>query len=116
MSTMVSAGYKDSDNKFYGVMMGNWKNSSSDSEMRSNTGIYGFNAGQMSFAFKDNGTAFIGKSGTGRIEFDGNNGYIKSSSYDEDLNGMKIDLNNGILDIHGKANKIYSENGKLLSL
>jgi hypothetical protein len=80
MSTMVSAGYKDSSNRFYGVMMGKWRDNSSDSEM-TNTGVYGFNAGQMSFAFKDDGTAFIGKSKTGRIEFDGNYGTIQSASY-----------------------------------
>jgi len=38
-----------------------------------NTGVYGFNRGAMSYAFKDDGTGFIGKDGSGRIFFDGEN-------------------------------------------
>jgi hypothetical protein len=56
----------------------------------------------MSYAFKDDGTVFIGKSGRGRIQFDGNNGIIKSSSYDTAADsGMKIDIDDGIIDIRG---------------
>jgi hypothetical protein len=36
------------------------------------TGVYGFNHGRMSYALKDDGTAFFGKDGKGRIYFDGN--------------------------------------------
>jgi hypothetical protein len=38
--------------------------------------------GQISYAFKEDGTAFIGKSGRGRIHFDGNDSKIYSASYD----------------------------------
>ena len=52
----------------------------------------------MSYAFKEDGTAFIGKAGRGRIELDGNYGTIKSSSWTrENPIGMKIDLDDGDL-------------------
>jgi hypothetical protein len=40
----------------------------------------------------EDGTAFIGKSGAGRIEFNGTNSTIKSSN-----NNMSIDLDNGLI-------------------
>jgi hypothetical protein len=45
------------------------------------TGIYGFKKGENTYAFKEDGTAFIGGSGTGRIEFDGESGLIQSGNY-----------------------------------
>jgi hypothetical protein len=45
----------------------------------------------MSYAFKEDGTAFIGKDGRGRIMFDGNDATIYSATYDIG-EGMKIDL------------------------
>ncbi|MDD7754111.1 MAG: hypothetical protein PUJ51_06340 [Clostridiales bacterium] len=53
----------------------------------------------MTYAFKDDGTAFIGKSGKGRISFDGNEGIIESGSYT--LNeGMSINLTEGTINAH----------------
>jgi hypothetical protein len=53
----------------------------------------------MSYALKDDGTAFLGKDGRGRIYFDGNNAVIKSASWRfNKLEGMMIDLDDGILD------------------
>jgi hypothetical protein len=37
------------------------------------------------------GTAFIGKSGHGRIVFDGNNGFIKSAGWDGTITDGQID-------------------------
>jgi hypothetical protein len=34
-------------------------------------GLYGYHEGAQSFGFKADGTAFIGKAGGGRIEFNG---------------------------------------------
>jgi hypothetical protein len=63
------------------------------------TGVYGFNHGAMSYALKDDGTAFFGKDGRGRIYFNGNNATIQSASWNfNNPNGMKIDLDDGILD------------------
>ena len=93
-----AAGKKDSnDNSFSGVMLGDYSNSKLDTEgsISKQTGIYGFNNGQMTYAFKDDGTAFIGKDGTGRIEFNGNKATIKSSQWDINATnpvGMFIDL------------------------
>jgi hypothetical protein len=55
----------------------------------------------MSYAFKEDGTAFIGKSGLARIKFDGNESTIASESYTLNNYGMLIDLNDGFIDILG---------------
>jgi hypothetical protein len=44
-------------------------------------GLYGFHHGEQSFGFNVNGTAFIGKSGSGRIAFDGTRGIIHSGNW-----------------------------------
>ena len=91
MSARMVAGRKESDNTFSGVMMGDWKGQDAETNITENTGIYGFYHGSASFGFRDDGTAFIGKSGSGRIEFDGNKGIIKSP----DSQGLVIDLDDG---------------------
>ena len=101
LSTMVGAGKKESDNTFSGVLMGDVESGAGDNTL-SQIGIYGFNHGEQSYAFKNDGTAFIGKSGRGRIMFDGNNGIIASQGYyatenDKRIIGMKLDLNSGKL-------------------
>lgn len=137
MSTMIGAGSKDNNNTFSGVLMGNVTQStgieveSEDQITVPHTGIglYGFHEGAQSFGFNVNGTAFIGKSGGGRVAFDGNNGFIYSSNWlnsnefksngkfnyskafplGEDENtrtlgqgsaGMAIDLQNGHIDAY----------------
>lgn len=80
LSTMVGAGFKDGENKFSGVLMGSVGPADGVTTTVS-TGLYGFNKGAQSFGFKDDGTAFIGKSGEGRIEFDGRGGYIASANW-----------------------------------
>ena len=67
----------------------------------------------------EDGKAFIGKDGKGRIEFDGDTGVIKSSSWvlekenesskEQEQRGMKIDLDNGILDIQEYYSKESDE-------
>ena len=100
LSTMVGAGVKNPDNTFSGVLMGDVENAASMNA--TGMGIYGFNHGEQSFNFSVDGTAFIGKSGRGRIIFNGNDGIIASQSYfttenDKRIIGMKLDLNNGTL-------------------
>lgn len=93
LSTAIAAGKKNSDNTFSGVMLGDWSNTSATSDLTGQTGIYGFHNGEMSYAFKENGTAFIGTSSNGgRIEFNGNSGLIKSANYDTIHEGMEINL------------------------
>jgi len=79
LSKMVSAGSKDSDNRFTGVMMGDWADNGDTSI--DDVGIYGFERGAQVFGLKTDGTGFIGKAGKGQIQFDGN--YSLISNYDK---------------------------------
>lgn len=98
VSPAIAAGKKNNDNTFSGVMIGDWSNTDTADDIADQTGVYGFNHGAMSFAFTDDGTAFIGKAGRGRIEFNGNTGILKSSSWtDAKKSGMHLDIDDGIL-------------------
>ena len=96
LAAKIAAGKKNGDNTFSGVMMGDWEGdetSHAEGAITDNTGIYGFYEGIPSFGFKDDGTAFIGKPGTGRLELNGNKGKIESSGYYVDGGtGMLIDF------------------------
>lgn len=81
----VDAGQK----VFTGVALGDYCDTNTDPSMQL-TGIYGFNKGTQVYAFKEDGTAFIG-SGNGRINFDGTNAALYNSNY-ESNQGMLIDL------------------------
>lgn len=97
LAAAIAAGKKESDNTFTGVMLGNWKGTNTEDSITENTGVYGFHHGAQSYAFKDDGTAFIGKSGKGRILFNGDKGTIESESWQDKDNqiGMCIDLDDG---------------------
>lgn len=100
MATMLGAGYKDEENRFNGVLMGAVSRAGGDSAAE--TGLYGYHEGAQSFGLNIDGTAFFGKSGRGRIEFDGNTGVIQSSSFNDVRNtGIQIDLDDGVIDIRG---------------
>lgn len=92
-SPRILAGkYEDADvgqKVFTGVALGDYGGKDTDPSMRL-TGIYGFNKGTQVYAFKEDGTAFIG-SGNGRINFDGTNATLYNSNY-ESNQGMLIDL------------------------
>ena len=91
MSTMLGAGRKTENNTLEGVLMGDiGVGAGLDVDVgpvkaltknKSGIGIYGFHDGAQSFGFNVDGTAFIGKSGAGRISFDGNNGVIYSGNW-----------------------------------
>ena len=109
LNTALASGRKESDNTFSGVMLGDWSgsggvNNASDKSLTDCTGIYGFNHGAMAYAFKDDGTAFIGKYGRGRIEFDGNSGTIGDAT-----GNMTIDLDDG--QINAKCFKLEAGSG-----
>lgn len=96
LSAMMGAGYKDSGNRFNGVLMGDLSRAGYDK-----VGLYGYHQGVVSFGFSYNGTAFLGKSGNGQIIFDGNNGTIISGNYSmNQKTGMKIDLEQGHIDAY----------------
>mgnify|MGYP003553079311 CR=1 FL=1 len=105
LTPAVAAGRKDKDNRFYGVMIGDWSSTDTENAISQQTGVYGFHEGTMSYAFKDDGTAFIGKAQKGRIEFNGNEGTIKSALWtNENPIGMKIDLDDGDLQMSSDKN------------
>lgn len=111
LTPAIAAGKKNKeDNTFSGVMIGDWGEKKSDtaSDIAEQTGVYGFHHGAMSYAFKEDGTGFIGKSGKGRINFNGDTGSIQSLSYSQAGTGMKIDLDDGFIDIRGS--KVIDEN------
>ena len=66
-------------------------------KIRSATGLYGFQDGQISFSLKDNGVATFGKAGRGQITIDGNDSTITSKNYKAAGNGMFLDLDDGQL-------------------
>ena len=89
LGRVLGAGIKSNENKFTGVLMGEVKKVTEDS---SQIGLYGYSEGFQSFGFKQDGTAFLGKAGTGRIEFNGNKGIIKSWGDKDNPSQMIIDL------------------------
>lgn len=104
-----SAGKKETDNTFTGVVIGDWSKTDSNIQLTKDTGVFGFNHGAMSYALKDDGTAFFGKDGKGRIYFDGNSAQIYSANwiepsysnglYDIKKRGMMLDIDDGIINI-----------------
>ena len=107
LSTMIGAGTKDSQGAFSGVLMGDVR-SGTENNTITNTGIYGFQNGVMSYALRDDGSGFFGAGANGRIEFDGNSGIIRSSNWEKSGNqwilsstqgnasGTLIDLDDGM--------------------
>ena len=100
-----AAGKKESDNTFSGVMLGDWSRSVADEVITKQTGIYGFNHGAMSYAFKDDGTGFIGKDGSGRIYFNGQSSQIYSNQWrGNNHQGMLLDIDDGYIKMQDNKN------------
>lgn len=113
VSPAIAAGKKEEDNSFSGIMMGDWSVSDTSQEISAQTGLYGFHKGAVSFAFTEDGKGFIGKSGKGRIEFDGDKSIIKNSGYDTiDGNGMLIDLDDPYISLKRYGNEVVLINSK----
>lgn len=102
-----AAGKKESDNTFTGVVLGDWsREKDTDRMLTKETGVFGFNHGAMSYALKDDGTAFFGKDGRGRIYLNGNKAQIYSSGWiadKDDKYGMFMDIDDGKLEIVGRG-------------
>ena len=97
LSTMLGAG-KKVNNIFSGVLIGDLIAGTDLQTAPRNTGVYGFSGGQMSFGFKDDGTAFIGKNNRGQILFDGNQGIIRSPSMKfDDKGNLNLSESTGLL-------------------
>lgn len=105
MSAMIGAGFKDAENRFNGVLMGNVAKKIGVGHS-ADTGVFGYNEGEQSFGFRIDGSAFLGKSGHGQILFDGNHGVIKNAGFHKKemgfyQSGMQIDLDNAQIDFEG---------------
>lgn len=123
LATMIGAGRKTIQNTFEGVLMGDvavgsesdvGSQQATDIGLANHTGlgIYGFHDGAQSFGFNIDGTAFLGKSGRGRIIFNGNNGIIASSNWF--LSGGKI--RKGVPDENGSWIEKYGTDGMCIDL
>lgn len=114
LASQIAAGKKNDDNTFSGVLMGDWSpngESISDNSISGQTGVYGFHQGEQSFALKEDGTAFFGKDGKGRIILDGNECLLKSATYDiPNGNGMLLNLESNLLDCKIKGNSVFTIN------
>lgn len=103
LSTILGAGRKNQDdNTFSGVLIGDIQQGTDLNEASSLTGVYGLHRGEVSYALTEDGVATFGKSGRGQIKIDGNESIIQSASYELNNEGMKIDLDDGVIEI--KAN------------
>lgn len=101
VASAIAAGKKERDNTFTGVMLGDWSRTDTDVAITKQTGLFGFNHGSMAYAFKDDGTGFIGKDGRGRIIFDGNKSTIYSNNWKGKYQaGMYLDVDDGIIKLH----------------
>lgn len=110
VASALAAGKKERDNTFTGVMIGDWSRSDTDVAIAKQTGLYGFYHGSMSYAFKDDGSGFIGKDGRGRIYFNGTNSTIYSSMWlgNEPL-GMLLDIDDGVIELRSKTFKLPTD-------
>lgn len=116
LAPRIAAGKKVGQNRFSGVILGDWQTKENEKSIIE-TGLYGFYQGTQSFGFKNDGTAFIGTSGAGRIEFDGSQGIIQSANFNWTSNktGMQINLLTGKIqakdvDLYGR---IEATSGKI---
>ena len=101
LASAFAAGKKDEDNKFSGVMIGDFSRDVASPELSAQTGIYGFHKGETSYAFLENGTGYIGKEGKGRIWFDGDSSQIYSSNWKGNRNlGMLLDIDDGYINMN----------------
>ena len=99
MSAALVAGTKDKNKKFTGVIAGEIAKVAGDNNnvQSSESGVFGYHEGVQSYAFKSDGTASIGKSGSGRINFDGNSAQIYSGDNAPSLDKKGIYTTSGML-------------------
>ena len=109
LSAMMGAGKKDSNNTFSGVLMGEIQGLNSENENTFETGLFGYKTGTQVYGFTDDGKAFIGPSGAGRILFDGTTSEIQGGYYELEEQGYyntTINLQTGLID--AKKFRLYA--------
>lgn len=122
LAAKIAAGKKHKDdNTFSGVMMGDWSGNDSSTDdpssaeyaITENTGIYGFQRGVATFGFRDDGTAFIGKPGFGRLEFNGNKSVIESNAFASGKGGLSLDFDDGVIKMY-EPNKSHNRERSII--
>lgn len=113
LAAKVVAGKKESNNTFSGVMMGEWGDKETESSIKN--GIYGFKEGSSTFGFRNDGTAYIGPPGAGRIEFDGDKSTITSAAFGANTGGMQMNFKDGIITMYAPNEAESSRNTKFIS-
>ena len=115
LAPAIAAGKKNDDNTFSGIMMGDWSSTGKGENpaISKQTGVYGFDEGMLSYALMEDGTAFFGRSGYGRIMFDGNKSTISNFGYRDSKAGMMIDLDDAYIAFQNdnKEQKVYISKG-----
>lgn len=110
LAPQVGAGTKDSANKFTGVVMGR------DSAQQK-IGLYGYQAGVNSFGLTEEGKAYFGVVGKGRITIDGTSATISGGGGGRSESGMTITLSAAASTADairvGNGNFIVTYGGKL---
>ena len=110
LAPQVGAGTKDSANKFTGVVMGK------DSAQQK-VGLYGYQAGVNSFGLTEEGIAYFGVAGKGRITIDGTQATIQGGGGGSSATGMTITLSAAASSADairvGNGNFIVTYGGKL---
>ena len=80
LSASLVAGTKNTSNQFTGIIAGDIGKIVSQTTT-TKSGLFGYQAGVESYGFNTDGTAFLGQSGAGRINFNGNLGVIYSGNF-----------------------------------
>lgn len=117
LAKMISAGTKDTRNRFTGVIMGDWADKGDASI--DPVGLYGFSHGTQTFGFKTDGTGFIGAAGHGQIKFDGTRALISDYTRNHyiNLNPQYYSVDeNGLLTVNSGSYSqyfLYAKNKKL---
>lgn len=125
LTNAFASGYMNENNAFNGVILGEIGNIDGQTQNRK-TGLYGYKNGAQTYGFRDDGTAFIGNSGAGRIQFNGTEGIIASKDWIDNKGiilsklpmgktGSKWDLSNGALFLQGDQG-YFDFNGSFLDI
>jgi hypothetical protein len=81
MGSVIGAGKKNSDNSYSGVVLGEVGKVDKNGYVKDKEGILGYDHGALAFSLLNDGSATLGKSGSGQIKFDGTSGYIMSGNF-----------------------------------
>ena len=113
LSNMIGAGSKDDQNRFSGILLGDWRGqSSANSKLDDHTGLFGFHEGVLSYSLTEDGKATFGKATTGQIIIDGSSSTIESAGFSlNPANGMQIDLSNNTIIAKRNNNIVFKLDG-----